>query len=57
MLKNIEIIIIRLNMLNYNPNGWDCANFVSQCLIKGRLNLVKICGSDAAWGMLEQSQL
>ena len=35
---------------NYNPDGGDCANFVSQCLIAGGLNLVKMCGSGAAWG-------
>ena len=35
---------------NYNPDGGDCANFVSQCLIAGGLNLVSMCGSGAAWG-------
>ena len=35
---------------NYNSVGGDCANFVSQCLIAGGLNLVKMCGSTAAWG-------
>ena len=35
---------------NYNPVGGDCANFVSQCLIAGGLDLVKMCGSSAAWG-------
>ena len=35
---------------NYNPVGGDCANFVSQCLIAGGLDLVKMCGKAAAWG-------
>ena len=35
---------------NYNPLGGDCANFVSQCLIAGGMNLVSMCGSAAAWG-------
>jgi len=35
---------------NYNPDGGDCANFVSQCLIAGGMNLVSMCGSGAAWG-------
>ena len=35
---------------NYNSVGGDCANFVSQCLIAGGLNLVSMCGSAAAWG-------
>ena len=35
---------------NYNPDGGDCANFVSQCLIAGGLNLKSMCGS-AAWGV------
>ena len=36
---------------NYNPDGGDCANFVSQCLIAGGLNLVSMCGSGDAWGL------
>ena len=38
------------NYRNYNPDGGDCANFVSQCLIAGGFNLVKMCGSSSAWG-------
>ena len=34
---------------NYNPQGGDCANFVSQCLIAGGLNLAQMCGG-VAWG-------
>ena len=35
---------------NYNSVGGDCANFVSQCLIAGGLNLRIMCGNAAAWG-------
>ena len=35
---------------NYNPQGGDCANFVSQCLIAGGMNLKSMCGGKAAWG-------
>jgi len=36
---------------NYNPEGGDCANFVSQCLIAGGMNLVQMCGSGVAYGV------
>ena len=35
---------------NYNPEGGDSANFVSQCLIAGGMNLVSMCGDNYAWG-------
>ena len=36
---------------NYNPDGGDCANFVSQCLIAGGFNLVSLCGRGVAGGV------
>ena len=36
------------NYHNYNGEGGDCANFVSQCLIAGGLNL--LCGRLATCG-------
>ena len=39
------------NYHNYNSEGGDCANFVSQCLIAGGFNLVSLCGSGVAVGV------
>ena len=36
---------------NYNPEGGDCANFVSQCLIAGGMDLKKMCGGGSAYGV------